>query len=100
MCAPAWPIFLSGLPTEIPGVSIATMKALGASGSRVFAIYLIQTVVLAGLGGAIIGSIGPVCTVALREAGIAVDLEPSHPKMGVLMKEVSEQVASLFDRKR
>ena len=28
MCDPAWPIFLSGLPVETPGVSIGTMKAL------------------------------------------------------------------------
>lgn len=34
-----------------------------------------------------IGSIGPTCTEALREAGLHVDLEPSHPHMGHLVRE-------------
>lgn len=55
---------------------------------------------VAGLGGAIIGSIGPVCTVALREAGIAVDLEPSHPKMGVLVTETLRSAPALRAARR
>lgn len=47
----------------------------------------LRDAVVAGLGNAVVGSIGPVCTGALREAGVAVDLEPSHPKMGVLVIE-------------
>jgi len=39
----------------------------------------------------IIGSIGPVTSAALREAGIDVDMEPSHPKMGLLVKEAGEK---------
>lgn len=50
---------------------------------------------VAGLGNAVVGSIGPVCTVALREAGIAVDLEPSHPKMGVLATETLRSAPAL-----
>jgi uroporphyrinogen-III synthase len=38
----------------------------------------------------IIGSIGPVTSEALGEYGIPVNLEPSHPKMGFLVKEASE----------
>lgn len=34
-----------------------------------------------------IGSIGPTCSEALREAGLHVDLEPSHPHMGHLVRE-------------
>ena len=34
-----------------------------------------------------IGSIGPTCSEALREAGLRVDLEPSHPHMGHLVRE-------------
>lgn len=34
-----------------------------------------------------IASIGPTCTEALRERGLKVDLEPSHPNMGALVKE-------------
>jgi hypothetical protein len=29
-----------------------------------------------------------------------VDFEPSHPKMGVLVKETSERASSILDRKR
>ncbi len=35
----------------------------------------------------VIGSIGPTCSEALREVGLHVDLEPSHPHMGHLVKE-------------
>lgn len=34
-----------------------------------------------------IGSIGPTASEALREIGLRVDVEPSHPKMGTLVKE-------------
>lgn len=34
-----------------------------------------------------IGSIGPTCSEALREVGLHVDLEPSHPHMGHLVRE-------------
>jgi uroporphyrinogen-III synthase len=37
-----------------------------------------------------VASIGPVTSKALREYGIPVSLEPSHPKMGFLVKEASE----------
>lgn len=34
-----------------------------------------------------IASIGPTCTAALQAGGLRVDLEPSHPNMGALVKE-------------
>lgn len=37
-----------------------------------------------------IGSIGPTCSEALREAGLHVNLEPSHPHMGHLVRETLE----------
>jgi uroporphyrinogen-III synthase len=55
---------------------------------------------LEGLKSSIIASIGPVTSETLRENGIAIDLEPSHPKMGFLVKEASEQSAGLLRRKR
>jgi uroporphyrinogen-III synthase len=39
----------------------------------------------------VVGSIGPVTSETLREYGITPDLEPSHPKMGFLVKETSER---------
>lgn len=38
-----------------------------------------------------IGSIGPTCSEALRDAGLHIDLEPSHPHMGHLVRETLEQ---------
>lgn len=35
----------------------------------------------------VVGSIGPTCSEALREVGLHVDLQPSHPHMGHLVKE-------------
>jgi hypothetical protein len=35
-----------------------------------------------------------------RSGSRPVDFEPSHPKMGILVKEASEQASSILDRKR
>jgi uroporphyrinogen-III synthase len=53
-----------------------------------------------GLNRAIVASIGPTTSEELHRRGIRADLEPSHPKMGYLVKETSEQAAELFSRKR
>jgi uroporphyrinogen decarboxylase len=44
----------------------------------------------------VVGSIGPVCTETLREHGFLVDFEPSHPKLGTLIKEGSELTPALI----
>jgi uroporphyrinogen-III synthase len=56
--------------------------------------------VIGGLRRAVVASIGPVTSETLREYGIPVDVEPSHPKMGFLVKETAEQSASLLEKKR
>ena len=43
----------------------------------------------------VVASIGPTATEELKHHDIQVDFEPSHPKMGVLVKEFSEQVHAL-----
>jgi uroporphyrinogen-III synthase len=48
---------------------------------------------------AVIASIGPVTSETLREFGITPDLEPSHPKMGFLVKETAEKSAELLHHK-
>jgi uroporphyrinogen-III synthase len=55
--------------------------------------------VVRALNRSMVASIGPLTSQTLREQGIAVDLEPSHPKMGFLVKEASEQSARLLRRK-
>ncbi len=51
-------------------------------------------------GRAVVGSIGPVCSEALRAAGIAVDLEPTHPKMGPLVAETLRAAPALLAAKQ
>jgi uroporphyrinogen decarboxylase len=53
-----------------------------------------------GLSAMVLGSIGPVCSAALRDHGLAVDLEPAHPKLGHLIKEAASQSAVVLARKR
>lgn len=50
----------------------------------------IETEVLNGLRSAFVASIGPTTTEALEEYGVSPDFEPSHPKMGFLVKEAAE----------
>lgn len=48
----------------------------------------------------VVASIGPTASERLRHHGWSVDFEPSHPKMGVLVKELSEQITHLLSSKR
>jgi uroporphyrinogen-III synthase len=54
----------------------------------------------AGFARVLVGSIGPVCTEALRENGLRADLEPEHPKMGQLVAEVARRGGALLQAKR
>lgn len=47
-----------------------------------------------------IGSIGPVTSEELRAQGLRPDFEPTHPKMGFLVKEAAEQCAAILQQKR
>jgi putative ABC transport system permease protein len=64
--------------------SIATMKALGASGRRVFSIYLTQVLLLALIGGAIgitLGAILPFVISWMFHAAIPLPIVPAlHPE--------------------
>src|SRR5467141_516528 len=53
-----------------------------------------------GLSRTIVASIGPTTSEELERQGIRADLEPSHPKMGFLVKEASEQAGELLRQKR
>ncbi|HJT22862.1 MAG TPA: uroporphyrinogen-III synthase [Nitrospira sp.] len=48
----------------------------------------------------IVGSIGPTASERLKHHDLPVDFEPSHPKMGILVKELGEQVHALRQSKR
>lgn len=53
-----------------------------------------------GLERAVVASIGPMTSDELRHQGLPIDFEPSHPKMGFLVKEVAEQCGPLLQSKR
>jgi len=60
---------------------------------RVAAEQGFEAEVLDGLRKARIASIGPTTTEALEEFGVTPDFEPSHPKMGFLVKEAAERIS-------
>ena len=59
-----------------------------------------QPAMAAGLASAVVGSIGPICSAALRDAGLSVDLEPTHPKMGPLVVETLRAAPALLAKRR
>jgi len=56
--------------------------------------------VLAGLRRMVVGSIGPTTSEELRQRGIQIDLESSHPKMGFLVREAAERATDVLRAKR
>jgi uroporphyrinogen-III synthase len=52
------------------------------------------------LAQAVVGSIGPICSAALRDVGLPVDVEPAHPKMGPLVTETLRAAPVLLAHKR
>jgi uroporphyrinogen-III synthase len=56
--------------------------------------------VRAALGRVVVGSIGPTTSDELRAHGIDVDMEPSHPKMGLLVREAAQRAAALRTAKQ
>jgi uroporphyrinogen-III synthase len=53
----------------------------------------------AALKRAMVASIGPTTSQTLSQHGIEVDLEPSHAKMGFLVREAAERSAVIIQRK-
>ncbi len=48
----------------------------------------------------VIASIGPTASERIRSHGLPVDFEPSHGKMGILVKEISQQARLLLAAKQ
>ncbi len=51
-------------------------------------------------GRMMVGSIGPMASERLRLHNLPVDFEPTHAKMGIFVKEASEQAESILFEKR
>ena len=47
-----------------------------------------------------VASIGPISSETLLDHGVHVDMEPRHPKMGVLVREAAEHSAGILAAKR
>jgi uroporphyrinogen-III synthase len=60
----------------------------------------IRDAVRRGLAKCVVASIGPTTSAEMREQGIAPDLEPSHPKMGFLVREAAERAGDILRAKR
>jgi len=56
--------------------------------------------VAAALPRMVVASVGPVTSDALRELGLAPDLEPSHPKMGFLVSETAQRAREILKSKQ
>jgi len=54
----------------------------------------------AALKKMVVASIGPTASERLRQHEWPIDLEPSHPKMGILVKETSEQTVAILKNKK
>jgi uroporphyrinogen-III synthase len=53
-----------------------------------------------GLRRTVVASIGPTTSEELREQGTVPDMEASHPRMGLLVREASERAGVLLKAKR
>jgi uroporphyrinogen-III synthase len=47
-----------------------------------------------------VSAVGPIVAERLRSYGLPVDIEPSHPKMGILVQEAGERAAAILMNKR
>ena len=108
------PVYQWALPEDVGPLRSAIRElAAGKLGAVLFttgvqAAHLFQVAaemnleeaVRQGLRGSIVASIGPTTTEELQRHGIGPDLEPSHPKMGFLVKETAERAEELLRAKR
>jgi uroporphyrinogen-III synthase len=59
----------------------------------------LEAAVRRGFERTIVASIGPMTSEELRRHDLRIDIEPSHPKMGFLVKEVAERCATRLPAK-
>jgi uroporphyrinogen-III synthase len=107
------PVYRWALPDDLEPLQAAVRAvAAGELDVALFttatqAVHLMQVATTMGLEAElraalprmVIASIGPTTSEELRQQGIPIDLEPSHPKMGFLVREAAEQSAVLAKRK-
>ena len=108
------PVYRYGLPDDLgPLEDAARAIANGGIDVAIFTtatqvVHLLEVARRLNLEAAVrdgfrsiaVASIGPTTTEELREDGIAVDIEASHPKMGFLVREAAERAADVLRTKR
>ena len=80
-------------------VSIFTTSTQLVHLLRIAAELGIEAETAAGLNRSLLVSIGPTTSETLREYGFVPDMEPSHPRLGLLVKEAAEQANELLAKK-
>jgi len=98
-CAPLQAAVKALAEGEIDAVLFTTSVQV-ANLFQIAAEMKLEELMRLGLSRTIVASIGPTTSEELQRRGIRADLEPSHPKMGYLVKEASEQAGELLRRKR
>lgn len=104
------PIYQYALPDDVAPLRDA-IKALETGGvdvtlfttaTQITHLFKVAgtTAVAESLARTVIASIGPTTTEELVEHGLSADLEPTHPKMGILVREAAERAAGLLRAKR
>jgi len=108
------PVYRWALPEDVEPLRVA---ARGVAGGEVDValfttatqvVHLLQVAQSIGLepqvrealASVAVASIGPTTSAELREQGIPIDIEASHPKMGFLVREAAEHAADVLRTKR
>ena len=108
------PVYRWALPEDVAPLQSAVSSVAGGEIDVVIvttatqAVHLFQVAETMGQASAlregfrrvVVTSIGPTTTEALRQQDLAVDLEASRPKMGVLVREAAERSGELLRAKR
>ncbi len=107
------PIYRWALPEDLGSLRLALDEVIAGRAAVLLVTnaaqvdHVMQVLERDGKGGPfraalkkmVIASIGPTASDRLRQYDLPIDLEPSHPKMGVLVKETSERIHSLLKEK-
>ena len=108
------PVYRWALPDDIEPLQ-AAIKSVGAGDigvalltTSIQIVHLFQVAaemgmeeaLRSGLRRCVIASIGPTTSEELQRQGLRADLEASHPKMGMLVKEASDNCAELLRAKQ
>ena len=108
------PVYRWALPEDVEPLRVAARGVAGGTvdvalfTTATQVVHLLQVAQSIGLepqvrdalASVAVASIGPTTSAELREQGIPIDIEASHPKMGFLVREAAEHAADVLRTKR